>query len=115
MIKRILLSGCLALLMISVKAQDFHLTHYDAAKIYLNPAMTGMFDGYYRIHANYRNQWSAVATKPFQTAALAFDMPIKRYGVGFQLMDNRAGFGNFNVLQLNLSGAYDLRVDKNNN
>ena len=114
MIKRILLSGCLALLMISARSQDFHLTHYDAAKIYLNPAMTGMFDGYYRIHANYRNQWSAVATKPFQTAALAFDMPIKRYGVGIQIMDNRAGFGNFNVLQLNLSGAYDLQVDKNN-
>lgn len=114
MIKRILLPGCLALLTLSAKAQDFHLTHYDAAKIYLNPAMTGMFDGYYRIHANYRNQWSAVATKPFQTAALAFDMPIKRYGVGVQIMDNRAGFGNFNVLQVNLSGAYDLRLDKNN-
>ncbi|HEU4718855.1 MAG TPA: PorP/SprF family type IX secretion system membrane protein [Bacteroidia bacterium] len=99
----------------SLRAQDFHLTHYDAAKIYLNPAMTGMFDGYYRIHANYRNQWSAVATKPFQTEALAFDMPIKRYGVGVQLMNNRAGFGNFDVLQLNFSGAYDLQCDKNNN
>ncbi|MEO5644316.1 MAG: PorP/SprF family type IX secretion system membrane protein [Bacteroidia bacterium] len=114
MIRRIFLAGCLVLMMIAVKAQDFHLTHYDAAKIYLNPAMTGMFDGYYRIHANYRNQWSAVATKPFQSAAIAFDMPIKRYGVGFQIMDNRAGFGNFNVLQINLSGAYDLRMDKNN-
>ncbi|CAN5249211.1 hypothetical protein BH09BAC5_BH09BAC5_20070 [soil metagenome] len=114
MIRRILVSCCFTLLIISVKAQDFHLTHYDAAKIYLNPAMTGMFDGYYRIHANYRNQWSAIASKPFQTAAIAFDMPINRYGVGVQIMNNRAGFGNFNVLQLNLSGAYDLQLDKNN-
>jgi type IX secretion system PorP/SprF family membrane protein len=97
-----------------VQAQDFHLTHYDAAKIYLNPAMTGMFDGRYRIHANYRNQWNAVATRPFQTAALAFDKPIRRYGLGVQLMNNRAGFGNFNVLSLNFSGAYDLQLDDNN-
>lgn len=97
-----------------VRAQDFHLTHYDAAKIYLNPAMTGMFDGYYRIHANYRNQWSAVATKPFQTAAIAFDMPFGRYGGGVQIMNNRAGYGNYNVLQMNFSGAYDLQLDKGN-
>lgn len=99
---------------LSFSAQDLHLTHYDAAKIYLNPAMTGMFDGYYRIHANYRNQWSAVSTKPFQTAAIAWDMPVNRFGVGAQIMNNRAGYGNFNVLQLNLSGAYDLQCDKNN-
>ena len=95
-------------------AQDFHLTHYDAAKVYLNPAMTGMFDGYYRLHANYRNQWSAVATRPFQTAAIAYDMPIKRYGFGAQVMNNRAGVGNFNVLNVVISGAYDLQLDKNN-
>lgn len=96
------------------RGQDYHLTHYDAAKIYLNPAMTGMFDGYYRIHANYRNQWSAVASNPFQTAALAFDMPVKRYGWGVQMMNSRAGLGNFNELSLTLSGAYDLQCDKKN-
>lgn len=111
-LKRIFFAGCL--LTGTLSAQDFHLTHYDAAKIYLNPAMTGMFDGYYRIHANYRNQWSAVATKPFQTAAVAFDMPFGRYGGGIQVMNNRAGFGNFNELSVELSGAYDLRIDKAN-
>ncbi len=99
----------------AVNAQDYHLTHYDAAKIYLNPAMTGMFDGYYRIHANYRNQWSAVASNPFQTAAVAFDMPVKRYGWGAQIMNSRAGLGNFNELAFTLSGAYDLQCDKKNN
>lgn len=98
----------------AVNAQDYHLTQYDAAKIYLNPAMTGMFDGYYRLHANYRNQWSAVSRNPFQTAALAFDMPVKRYGWGAQVMNNRAGLGNFNELSLTLSAAYDLQCDKRN-
>lgn len=99
---------------VSGRAQDFHLTHYDAAKIYLNPAMTGMFDGWYRIHANYRTQWSAVATKPFTTGALAWDMPIKRFGIGAELMNNRAGAGNYNVTNLMISGAYDLQFDKGN-
>jgi type IX secretion system PorP/SprF family membrane protein len=98
----------------SLTAQDFHLTQYDAAKIYVNPAMTGMFDGYYRIHANYRNQWNVVSRNPFQTAAVAFDMPVKRYGWGAQIMNSRAGIGNFNELSITLSGAYDLQCDKNN-
>lgn len=97
-----------------LSAQDYHLTQYDAAKIYLNPAMTGMFDGYYRIHANYRNQWSAVAANPFQTAAIAFDMPVKRYGWGAQVMNSRAGIGNFNELGITISGAYDLQCDQAN-
>ena len=113
-VKRLLVATCLLLSGYSLDAQDYHLTHYDAAKIYLNPAMTGMFDGYYRIHANYRNQWSAIASNPFQTAALAFDMPVKRYGWGAQVMNSRAGFGNFNELSLTISGAYDLQCDKQN-
>jgi len=112
--KRLIVTACVIISGFTLGAQDYHLTHYDAAKIYLNPAMTGMFDGYYRIHANYRNQWNAVASKPFQTAAIAFDMPVKRYGWGAQVMNSRAGFGNFNELSLTLSAAYDLQCDKKN-
>lgn len=112
--KRLLVIASVLIGSVAVHAQDYHLTHYDAAKIYLNPAMTGMFDGYYRIHANYRNQWSAVSRNPFQTAAVAFDMPVKRYGWGAQLMNSRAGIGNFNELSLTVSGAYDLQCDKRN-
>lgn len=111
---RILITFAVVISALSAEAQDYHLTHYDAAKIYLNPAMTGMFDGYYRIHANYRNQWSAIGDYPFQTAAVAFDMPVKRYGWGAQLMNNRAGIGQFNELSITLSGAYDLQCDKAN-
>lgn len=112
--KQLLFLLCMTCGFSAVRAQDFHLTHYDAAKIYLNPAMTGMFDGYYRIHANYRNQWNAVSRNPFQTAALSFDMPVKRYGWGAQVMNSRAGIGNFNELSLTLSAAYDLQCDKRN-
>jgi len=110
----------LLLLLVSVTfskvtvAQDFHLSQYDAAPLYLNSSMTGMFNGYYRITGNYRTQWSAIATKPFVTTALAFDMPYKKMAFGAQIMNNRAGTGSFNVLSILLSGAYDKSLTSNN-
>jgi type IX secretion system PorP/SprF family membrane protein len=97
----------------SAKAQDFHLSQYDAPPMFLNPAMTGMFDGKYRIHGHYRTQWAAVATKPFTTTGISFDMPIKKFGAGLQVMNYRAGAGNFNVLSVLLSMGYDVVLDKN--
>lgn len=97
------------------QAQDFHLSQYDAPPMFLNPAMTGMFDGKFRIEAHYRTQWAAVATKPFVTTGLSFDMPIKKFGIGAQIMNYRAGAGQFNVLSALVSFAYDVVFDKKNN
>ena len=99
-------------------AQDFHLSQYDASPMYLNPSMTGLFSGYYRVHAHYRNQWSSVAS-PFTTTSVAFDMPYhnlrvttrsggKKIAIGGIILNNRAGTGNYNVLNFSLSAAYDL-------
>jgi len=92
-------------------AQDAHLSQYDAAHVYLNPALTGMFNGDYRIGGHYRSQWAAVATKPFVTSMLSYDMPKDRFGVGGYIMNNRAGSGGFNVLNFLLSGAYEITTD----
>lgn len=96
-------------------AQDFHLSQYDAPPMFLNPAFTGMFDGQFRIHGHYRTQWAAVATKPFTTAGLSFDMPIKKFGAGIQIFNYRAGIGQFNALSVLISGAYDIVIDKAKN
>jgi len=96
-------------------AQDFHLSQYEAAPLFLNPALTGGFNGYYRLHAHYRTQWSAVATKPFVTAGVSFDMPYKKYAFGAQVLNYRAGTGNYNALSFLLSGAYDYAIDKKTN
>ena len=98
-----------------IVAQDFQLSQYDAPPLFLNPAMTGMFDGRYRVHAHYRTQWAAVASKPFTTAGISFDMPIKKFGVGFQVLNFRAGAGRYNVTSALLSFGYDLVFDKTNN
>lgn len=97
----------------NVKGQDFHLSMYDAAPIYLNPAMTGVVDADWRIHAHYRTQWRAVNFKPYTTALLSFDMPYKKWGFGGQIINYRAGIGNYNVLQGVGSAAYTISLDQN--
>jgi type IX secretion system PorP/SprF family membrane protein len=114
--KRILYTAGLVLSLSGVFAQDFHLSQYDAAPINFNPAMTGLFKGNLRIHGHYRTQWSAIASKPFQTGLISIDAPIKnkKFSVGLQIADFRAGTGNYNVFAPMLSAAYDFKLDKNN-
>ncbi len=96
-----------------LRAQDFHLSLYDAAPLFLNPAMTGLVDGKMRFHAHYRNQWNAVAYKPFTTALVSFDIPKGKWGYGGQISNMRAGFGNYNVFQALASVSYAVPLDKN--
>ncbi len=94
------------------KSQDFHLSLYDAAPLFLNPAMTGVIDAKYRIHGQYRNQWNSVAYKPFNTALISADMPKGKWGYGIQIINMRAGIGNYNVFQAMLSASYSVPLDK---
>ena len=96
-----------------LRAQDFHLSQYDASPQYLNPSMTGLFDGKYRFHLHYRTQWASVSTKPFTTAGLAFDLPYKKLGVGLQVMNFKAGAGNYNELSALFSISYDMASKSN--
>lgn len=99
----------------AIKAQDFHLSLYDAGPLFLNPALTGVVDAQARIHAQYRNQWSSVAYKPFTTALISADMPKGKWGYGVQIINMRAGVGNYNVFQFLASAAYALSIDKDKN
>lgn len=93
---------------LSGNAQDFHLSQYDAAALNANPGMTGVFKGEYRIHGHYRNQWMAVATKPFTTGLISFDVNKGKWGFGGQVANFRAGTGGFNVVSVMPSAAYKL-------
>lgn len=105
---------CVGLLAFNhVKAQDWHLSMYDAAPMFLNPAMTGVVEGEWRIHAQYRNQWSSVNFKPFTTALLSFDLPVGKWGFGGQIINYRAGIGNYNALQGLASAAYTVPLTRN--
>jgi type IX secretion system PorP/SprF family membrane protein len=96
-----------------LNAQDFHLSLYDSGPLFLNPALTGLVDAKMRVHAQYRNQWSAVAFKPFTTALISADASRGKWGYGGQIINMRAGIGNYNVFQFLGSTAYSVPVDKN--
>jgi type IX secretion system PorP/SprF family membrane protein len=96
----------------TIKAQDFHLSMYDMAPLFLNPAMTGLVDGKMRLHMQYRNQWNAIAYKPYSTGLVSFDLPKGKWGFGGQISNMRAGFGNYNVFQALGSASYAVPLDK---
>lgn len=111
--KKILLVFIALLSVKTMRSQDFHLSMYDAGPLFLNPALTGVIDGSWRIHGQYRTQWKAVNFKPYNTALLSFDAPYKKWGFGGQIMNSRAGIGNFNALQGLVSAAYTIPLTKN--
>lgn len=112
MIRNLILIVFILSFSIKGKAQDAHLSLYDAAPLFLNPAMTGVFEGNWRLHAQYRTQWKAVNFKPYTNALISFDKPVKKWGFGAQITNFRAGIGNFNAFQGSVSAAYATPIDK---
>lgn len=111
--KKSLLLGCI-FIAFGAKSQDFHLSQYDAAALNTNPALTGMFEGKHRIHMHYRTQWSAVATRPFQTGVVTFDTRLnKKWSLGIQVLNYNAGAGYYNAAQILPSVSYNVPLDKN--
>ncbi|MBL7898477.1 MAG: type IX secretion system membrane protein PorP/SprF, partial [Crocinitomicaceae bacterium] len=54
-------------------AQDIHFTQSQQTPMLLNPAATGLFNGWERVTVNHKNQWVNSGTK-FFTTSLAADM-----------------------------------------
>jgi len=103
--------GIFLLLSSELKSQDFHLSQYDAAPLFLNPALVGQFEGKYRVHGHYRTQWGSLSSKSFKTAAISFDMPFEKFAFGAQILNRRAGAGNYNDLAIIVNGGYSFTVD----
>ncbi|GAB4284236.1 MAG: hypothetical protein Kow0068_09240 [Marinilabiliales bacterium] len=98
---------------INLNAQDIHYSQFDATPLNINPALSGYFDGDYRIIGNHRTQWLSITENPYRTNSLSFDMKIKKnfsfnnlwFGAGVLLNTDKAGDGNFGTNQIKLSPA----------
>ena len=74
---------------------DPHFTQYYVHTSWLNPALTGLFDGDYRVSAIYRNQWGNVAS-PFSTIGAAAELPTgNNINLGLNLITQKAGDGGY--------------------
>ena len=70
-----------------------------------------MFDGDYRFHANYRDQWRSV-TVPFQTLSVSAEAKnvYKNLSVGLVLMNDVVGDGKFRTIEVVPSASYAINL-----
>jgi len=120
--KKIITSTVLALCLLSVtlKAQDIHYSQFYASPLTLNPALTGVIDGQYRIGAMYRNQWASVSNNPYVTPSISFDwngiapkfFKTWVFSAGLLILDDKSGDGS--LQNLNVTGSFAFRrfIDK---
>lgn len=102
--------------LLEMKAQDFHLSQYNNAPLYMNPAVAGqtlMKRAQYRISSLHRSQWGNVSQKAFSTAYLGFDVKLDdRWGMGLNVINNQAGSSVFRTLNIMWSGSYNIMNDR---
>lgn len=99
----------------TVKAQDFHFTQFDMSPSTLNPALTGAYEGTFRIGGIYRDQWASVSSNPFRTPSFYIDMPVIRgfaanhwVGAGVSFLSDQVGAFNYQNTLAGGSLAYHM-------
>ena len=101
----------------AVNAQDIHFSQFYSSPLTLNPAMTGNFNGFYRVTGIYRNQYPGLSNnKPvFSTPSVSVDLSLLRdkikngaLGVGIVFYNDQQNGKTFNQNQILLSLAYNM-------
>ncbi len=100
------------------RAQDIHFSQLSETPLLLNPASTGVYDGYYRGILNYKSQWAAIGN-PYCTFMGSFDMPIENkwnaygayLGIGTFLFSDKAGDSDFGTTQGNVAFSGIVPID----
>jgi type IX secretion system PorP/SprF family membrane protein len=75
---------------------DPHFTQYYVYPAWLNPALTGAFDGQYRVSGIYRTQWGNISS-PYSTPGFSFEYTTdKNINWGVSVLNQKAGNGGYN-------------------
>lgn len=109
---RVTLSVLSVLMATAMRAQDIHFTQYANVPLGLNPGLIGQFNGDFRAHSAYRQQWRSV-TVPYRTFAVGGDARdfkgIKGLGIGAWLFNDRAGDSRLNQFHFSLGASWTER------
>lgn len=85
---------------------DPHFSQYYVYPAWLNPALTGAFDGSYRVAGIHRNQWGNIST-PFSTFGASGEITTdKNLNVGLSILKQTAGDGGYGYTTGYASLAY---------
>jgi type IX secretion system PorP/SprF family membrane protein len=101
------------------KAQDPNFSQFFVSPLTLNPALTGKFDGNYRLGLNFRNQWPSI-NNAFKTYTASFDASILKnhipdydqFGIGVLALTDKSGNGVLQHNYVGLSTAYHKALDE---
>lgn len=100
--------------------QDTHLTQINLSPILINPASTGMFEGFERVMLNHKNQWVNQGTK-FYTSTFSADVNLLKpkrsnvayLGLGLILSNDVGGDSKFRTKQFSTLLSVIVPVSKN--
>lgn len=101
-------------------AQDPNFSQFFVSPLTLNPALTGKFDGSFRVAGNYRNQWPTI-NNAFTTYTASIDANIlpnripefDQFGIGAMAFKDQSGNGVLQNTFLGVSTAYHKALDEN--
>jgi len=111
------LTGLLILIIaVSLHSQDVAFSQKFVSSPYINPALTGIFNGSVRLGVQYRSQWSGPLDLAFTTYGAAGDMnyTVKwldqasndQFGVGIQFVNDRVEGIDLNTTLIGLSSSF---------
>jgi type IX secretion system PorP/SprF family membrane protein len=116
--KKVLLSFVLSGVAAVSFAQDIHFSQLSQSPLQVNPANTGLFNGYQRAILNYRSQWTS-AGSPFKTMAASFDAEIglkkkktAYLGIGGNIFQDKSGDANWEQFKADVFLNGILKVGK---
>ncbi len=90
-------------------AQDHMFSQFFNAPIYLNPALTGQFEGDLRMNLIYRNQWANIGGGlSYISGSVDYNVP--QFGGGVGLIFNRSSEGAAYLNKNNVAATYSYSV-----
>jgi type IX secretion system PorP/SprF family membrane protein len=116
-----MLTILLLLIVLMVKAQDINISQTYAAPLLLNPALTGGYDGNFRISTLYRDQWSGLVGDPFRSFLLSGDARLDfgrrnktgdHVGVGVLIASDKVNPFDFSTNSITFNGAFHKKLGK---
>ncbi len=112
------------LFLTDLSSQDEHFSQFYALPMHMNPALSGAYEGTYRMTAIYRDQWSNNLSSPYKTFAAGGDTRFKmkfgrartddHFGLGLFFVSDRVPEFQTNTTKVSSYFSYHKRLgDKN--
>ncbi len=122
-LKYIKLAIAALLVTTTASAQDIHFSQFAMSPLTLNPALTGAYEGTFRVGGIYRSQWASILkTAGYTTPSIYIDAPVVRgfgkndwLGAGLVVLQDQSGRGVLTNTTSLLSLAYHIGLGQKGN